>query len=797
MGGLWSAARADVRANVRALLFMGLALALSSAAALAAAAGARRTDTAVERALDHFDFAHVDVDLSPDPQTGDTRYGDEAFERLTSLPGVEHWARASYVLMVPEGFDFASGPPTVLPLAGIDEAYGRTVDRFELLDGRLADPETAGEAVVNQRFARVHGVEPGATFTLLGWPAEEMGELLGGEPGPPRVAATFTIAGVVRMAQELSDPDNEILVATPAFWEETGEGLAHFGPSLLLRLDDPNAAMPAIVDVVEDAGGGVERVGQRGDDVEPIDRSARVEALALLAFAVLAGGLGAVIVGQTVARQDARSGASAAALHALGSTRRQIVVLLLAKVAITATGATALSVALAYAASDRFPLELVRGYEPRSGRIFDPVLLPAAALVATTAVLAALPGTLRWARAATASVRAAESRMRPSLATALGRRVPPAISSGLSMALDRGRGAVRTPVRSVMAIAVFAIVAVIASAAFVRTTQDVAGVPARHGWNFDLVLGSEDTGGLEERFVPMLEEADWAAEWSSAAVTDVEVAGHSIPLFGFSDGRGSVRPALIAGRPPASATEIALGRRDLSRIGASVGDVVTVEAESGRHELTIVGVSLLPEAISAAGGLGHGGFTSLDGLRALDPDAPVNLFYIRLAEGTSTEDVLRGLGPAAAEASTPNPGEDIRNVERVLGVPVALAAVLALVGAASVAHFLLASVRRRRVDLAVLRTLGFVDRQLLGSSLTQSAVVSGVAIVAGVPLGLAAGRLVWRAIATSLGVSDEIAVPLGPLLGSVLVAPLLAGLMALFAAWVTIRRRPGEVLRTE
>jgi hypothetical protein len=797
MGGMWAAARADVRANLRALVLMGLALALASAAALAAAAGARRTDTAVERAVDHFDFADVDVDLSPDPETGDTSYGDEAFARLTSLPGVERWARASYVLMVPEGFDFASGPPTVLPLAGIDAAYGRTVDRFELVDGRLTDPAAADEAVVNERFARVHGVEPGETFTLLGWPAEEMGELLGGEPSSPHVAVTFTITGVARMAQDLSDPDNEILVATPAFWEKTGEGLAQFGPSLLLRLDEPNRAMPEIVGIVEEAGGGVERVGQRGDDVEPVDRSARVEALALLAFAVLAGGLGAVIVGQTVARQDARSGNAAATLHALGATRRLIVLVLLVKVAITATAATALSVGLAYAVSDRFPLELVRGYEPRSGRMFDPFLLPSAALVAATAVVAALPGTLRWARAATASLRAADSRVRPSLATGLGRRVPPAVSSGLSMALDRGRGAVRTPVRSVMAIAVFAIVMVVGAAAFVETTREVADVPARHGWNFDLVLGSEDTSGLDDRFVPMLEEADWAAEWSSAAVTDVEVSGYGIPLFGFADGRGSVRPAVIAGRPPASATEIALGRRDLARIGASVGDVVTVEAESGRHELTIVGMSLLPEAISAGGGLGHGGFTSLDGVRDLDPEAPVNLFYIRLAEGSSTEDVLRGLGPAAAEASTPNPGEDIRNVERVLGVPVALAAVLALVAAASVAHFLLASVRRRRVDLAVLRTLGFVDRQLLGSSLTQSAVVSGLAVVAGVPLGLAAGRVVWTAIAASLGVSDEIAVPMRPLLGSMVGAPLLAALMALFAAWVAIRRPPGEVLRTE
>src|SRR5207245_1842944 len=55
---------------------------------------------------------------------------------------------------------------------------------------------------------------------------------------------------------------------------------------------------------------------------------------------------------------------------------------------------------------------------------------------------------------------------------------------------------------------------------------------------------------------------------------------------------------------------------------------------------------------------------------------------------------------------------DIRNYARVESTPRALAALLGLLAIASIGHVLVTSIRRRRRDLAVLTTLGFVRRQV-------------------------------------------------------------------------------------
>ena len=56
---------------------------------------------------------------------------------------------------------------------------------------------------------------------------------------------------------------------------------------------------------------------------------------------------------------------------------------------------------------------------------------------------------------------------------------------------------------------------------------------------------------------------------------------------------------------------------------------------------------------------------------------------------------------------------------------------------------LLASVRRRRRDLALFKTLGFTRRQLASVVAWQSSVAVGLGTVVGVPLGIVFGRLLW------------------------------------------------------
>jgi ABC-type lipoprotein release transport system permease subunit len=83
-------------------------------------------------------------------------------------------------------------------------------------------------------------------------------------------------------------------------------------------------------------------------------------------------------------------------------------------------------------------------------------------------------------------------------------------------------------------------------------------------------------------------------------------------------------------------------------------------------------------------------------------------------------------------------------------LPALRAAFLVLLAVGAVAHALLAGVRGRRRDLAVLRALGLTPGQAAACVLWQAAIIAAVALVVGVPLGLAIGRQMWRVLADSL-----------------------------------------------
>ena len=74
---------------------------------------------------------------------------------------------------------------------------------------------------------------------------------------------------------------------------------------------------------------------------------------------------------------------------------------------------------------------------------------------------------------------------------------------------------------------------------------------------------------------------------------------------------------------------------------------------------------------------------------------------------------------------------------------------------------LIASVRRRRRDFALLKTLGFTRRQLAGAVAWQSTVIAALGLVVGVPLGIAAGRWLWLAFARELSAVPDPVIPAG------------------------------------
>ena len=90
---------------------------------------------------------------------------------------------------------------------------------------------------------------------------------------------------------------------------------------------------------------------------------------------------------------------------------------------------------------------------------------------------------------------------------------------------------------------------------------------------------------------------------------------------------------------------------------------------------------------------------------------------------------------------------EIVNYQSTGATPVILAAGLALGAIVALALTLIASVRRRRRDLALLKTLGFTARQLAATIAWQASVIAVIAVVIGLPVGIAAGRQLWTLFA--------------------------------------------------
>ena len=139
----------------------------------------------------------------------------------------------------------------------------------------------------------------------------------------------------------------------------------------------------------------------------------------------------------------------------------------------------------------------------------------------------------------------------------------------------------------------------------------------------------------------------------------------------------------------------------------------------------------------------------------------------------------------------------IVNYRAMGSTPIILAVGLAVGAIVALGLTLAASVRRRRRDLALLKALGFTQRQLAAAVAWQATVASVVGILAGIPLGIVTGRQLWTLFAGSINAVPD---PTVPVLWIVLVglgAFVFANLVAVLPGYGAARTPTGLVLRAE
>ena len=127
----------------------------------------------------------------------------------------------------------------------------------------------------------------------------------------------------------------------------------------------------------------------------------------------------------------------------------------------------------------------------------------------------------------------------------------------------------------------------------------------------------------------------------------------------------------------------------------------------------------------------------------------------------------------------------------ILGGGLALGAVVAL------ALTLIASVRRRRRELAQLKTLGFVRRQLASAVAWQSSIAVAIGVVIGVPSGILLGRTLWNLFAREIDAVPAPSVPGLVIILIVIGALVLANVVAAIPGRMAASTSTTLVLREE
>ena len=140
---------------------------------------------------------------------------------------------------------------------------------------------------------------------------------------------------------------------------------------------------------------------------------------------------------------------------------------------------------------------------------------------------------------------------------------------------------------------------------------------------------------------------------------------------------------------------------------------------------------------------------------------------------------------------------EIVNYNTMGTTPAALASGLAVGAVGALGLTLLASVRRRRRDLALLKTLGFMHRQLASVIAWQASVAAGIGIVFGVPLGIIVGRWLWILFAREIFAVADPTVPVLQIALVALGALVVVNLVAAIPGRIASRTPTGLLLRAE
>jgi hypothetical protein len=709
----------------------------------------------------------------------------------------------------PGSFDVLEVPPASL---------SRTV---RLLSGRMPDQSRPDEVLASYTLARNSGAHIGSVIQVL-IPtqaqlklAQRLGRSKVNRAAIPR--RSLRVVGFVVTENEFPNGQGPRydLFSTRAFAAAVNHR-TQVGPFYYVRLRHGAADLPAFESQLRP----LDPVppDDLDFDAAAVQGAIRPQAVGWEVLAALAALAGLAVIGQAAARQFVTEQDDRQALAALGLRPWQSVAIGLARAAIIGAVGAAGAGALATLLSPLTPVGEARLATGSPGAVeIDPLVTVAGAL-ATVVIVVALSV---WPAIRHARLSRSDPPRRPAAALRVAALIggPPSALIGVRYALERGRGRQSVPVGTALLGMVLAVAALCATAVFGASLSRLIASPALYGAPFQAEFTNNGTGSgsaITGSVLASLRNDRAIGRITLAAPGAIDVNGRQVRLLAVTAIRGRPLISVVDGRPPGGDHEIMLGSATMRSVGAHPGGLVhvTVTDPVGLpHQVLfrVVGRAAFPPSFGT-GGLGSGAAMTLSALTDAQcpPRAARAACQGRVQQDTAYSLLARAApGPAAAaalarhvraypqfSASSQEPVELVNFGESV-NFPLLFGVALVLFGAATMVHLLLVSVSRRRAEAGLLKVLGFVRYQVAAVVSWQATTVALVGIAAGVPLGIAAGRVLWRVFATNFGVVPLTVVEVLPVAALALGVLLAANVLAFVPALLAARSRPAQLLRAE
>ena len=799
--------------------------------AMGAVAGARRTQSSFSTLMARSNSSQLfGLTGVYNPTIGQQGYSPSLIRTMEHLPyvkDVKSLVDLNLLILNAKGAPILASEGQSMTASVNGELFSQ--DRVLTTNGRLPNPKKMNEFAMDASTAKAFGLHVGQVATFLAFSNKEIGLLNSTSPQAAlkklkpvlRLRATLVSTGAVQphdLLQDQVDQGNgSVVLFTPALAK----------PLLSCCVNTSLAAIQLIggtahQNTVESEIAKVLPKGLPADvtavsQIESTsEQTLRPESIALGAFGLIAALAMLVIAGQVISRRLRFNATDLTVIRALGATPATTVLDgLLGIVASILAGSISAGL-VAVAISPLGLLGPIRPYIPNGLDVDWTVLGIGMAATALALLALTVAFALRVApRRSQANRRVARVRSSSAARVAANASLPVSAVTGIRLALEPGTGRNAVPVRSAILGTVFALMIVTSTVTFGASLHTLVAKPSLYGWNWTYEMnGGGGLGDIPAKPAARLLEANKSVSaWSAVYFGLLKIDGLNVSVMGASP-HASVGPPILTGHGFNGLNQIVLGTATLKQLRKQVGDSVEVSSGGAATKLQIVGTATLPTI--GIGGINHlemgsGAVLSytlipLSQRNLFDVTSGPNAILVRIKPGANHPAALRSLSAILVKLGGNSNGAQAQSIQRPAQIinygslgstPVVLGTALALGAVVAMGLTLITSVRRRRRELALLKTLGFTRRQLAAAIAWQSSVATAIGTVIGVPLGVVLGRFLWDLFAHEIYAVPSPDVPMSSVALIVVSALVLANLVAAIPGRVAARTPTALLLRAE